>query len=51
MFIISYENIPLVIVHNTEFKLPSEILEWYAKTYAFELGKLTWSVVDEVTML
>lgn len=49
-FIICYEGSPLVIVENHEFQLPSEVLAWYAKHYAFERSKLTWAYIHTVKM-
>lgn len=47
-FIISYDGIPLVIVTNHEYKLPTDILDWYSEKYAFERNKLSYSMVDTV---
>jgi hypothetical protein len=49
-FIITYEGAPLVVVHNTQYKLPTDVLDWYASEYAFERSKLGWSAVHSVTM-
>lgn len=49
-FIITYEGAPLVVVKNTEFRLPTDVLDWYAANYAFERAKLGWSAVYSVHM-
>ena len=49
--VISYDGIPLVIIEHTEFSLPHEVLNWYAKEYAFDRSKLTWAYVPTVKIL
>lgn len=49
-FIISYDDIPLAIVENVEFKQPSDIIRRYAEVYAFDLSKLTWTHIPTVRM-
>lgn len=49
-FVICHNGSPLVIVRNTEFKLPTDVLQWYADNYAFERSKLSWAAIREVEM-
>ena len=49
-FIISYDGVPLAIVENVEYKRPSDVIRWYAKEYAFDLSKLTWTHITTVRM-
>jgi len=50
-FIICFDGEPLVRVVDYEFKLPSDILAWYAKKYDFNLKKLTYCVIQTVTAI
>lgn len=45
-FVVSHNGHPLVLLDVSEHSLPSDILNWYAKHYAFERSKLTYTFVD-----
>ncbi len=48
--VICYDGSPIVILSDYHHKLPSDVLAWYAKEYAFDLRKLTWALADEIKM-
>lgn len=48
--VVSHNGHPLVLLDVYEFSLPSDILNWYAKHYAFERAKLTYTFVDTLTV-
>lgn len=50
MFAIYYEQALLVILTNVPNTrpLPTQILDWYAKNYAFDRKKLSWSSVCNI---
>lgn len=50
MFAIYYDKQLLVVLTNMPNvnALPTKILDWYAKNYAFERSKLSWSSVCSI---
>ncbi len=48
-FIICYDGSPLVTVDNSEFALPSQVLDWYAKNYDFDRFRLSYAVITSIT--
>ena len=50
VFVISYEGFPLVaLLLGQRYLLPTEILDRYAKSYAFDRKKLTGVWIDTIT--
>ena len=48
--VVSHNGHPLVLLDVYEFSLPSDILNWYAKHYAFERAKLSYTFVDTLVV-
>jgi hypothetical protein len=47
-FLIFYRNKPLVLVEDTSFVSPLDVLKWYSFNYDFDLQHLTYASVKTV---
>lgn len=47
--VICFDGMPLVAMPTPQFKLLSDVLEWYAEQYDFDRLRLTGTYVDSIT--
>lgn len=50
LMVITFDGTPLVALQHENHVLPTDVLDWYAETYAIERSRIKYSYVDTITM-